>query len=109
MTESLSIDTLVAQLRALGYEVMSGPLGGNTQFLALKGLSEKERADLSQLVPHIPSRLIAFEQRHACYRCGVVFLNVEGDCPVCYYRIMAGTYGLRMAELLAEKVTDENT
>lgn len=33
-----------------------------------------------------------------CPKCKVKFVDVTGECPVCYYRTMAAKYGLKMSE-----------
>ena len=100
---NITLAEIVEQLRACGYECEAGRLEFNTHFQALVELAEHEREVVSELAaisPQTPAQFLAVEERRYCARCGVVFLNVEGDCPVCYYRLMAGRYGRRMGELL---------
>lgn len=103
MDRNPTIPEIVEQLRACGYECEAGRLEFNTHFQALVRIAERERDDLANVTTQIPAEFLLFEERRACTRCGVVYLNVEGDCPVCYYRIMAARYGLRMSELIEEK------
>ena len=99
---SYTLTEIVEQLHSCNYECEAGALINNTHFHALELLAQAERDELTKLDEHIPRELLAVEQRRSCHRCGVVFLNVSGDCPVCYYRLMAARYGRRMGELLHE-------
>ncbi len=96
-----TLPEIVEQLRACGYECEAGRLEFNTHFQALEELARRQAEEVEQVGGVIPPEFMArTEARRCCRRCGVVFLNVEGDCPVCYYRLMAADYGLRMSELL---------
>ncbi len=100
---SHTLTEIVEQLQSCNYECEAGALHHNTHFHALELLAQAERDELTKLDEHIPRELLTVEQRRCCQRCGVVFLNVSGDCPVCYYRLMAARYGRRMGELLEER------
>lgn len=38
------------------------------------------------------------QQQWQCPKCKVKFVDVTGECPVCYYRTMAARYGAKMSE-----------
>lgn len=105
MNSTMTLPEIVAQLKSCGFECDAGRLEFNAAFQALAELAGREAEEVSALTPsaeHIPARFLAVESRRYCPRCGVAFLNVEGDCPVCYYRFMAARYGRRMSELRGE-------
>lgn len=102
----MTLPEIVAQLRACGYECEAGRLEFNVAFQALVEMAEQELKEVSALTPsteHIPAQFLAVEQRRYCPRCGVAFLNVEGDCPVCHYRFMAAMFGRQMSELIEKE------
>ena len=103
------LSEIVEQLRACGYECEAGALEDNTHFRALERLAERQREEMAPVTGVIPPEFLAYhEGRRCCRRCGVVFLNVEGDCPVCYYRLMAAGYGMRVSELLRGRRGGQN-
>lgn len=101
-TPSYTLPEIVAQLDGCDYQCEAGPLANNVYYIRLKETAALEEREVRQLSEEVPVSFLDFEQRRACSSCRVVFLNVEGDCPVCHYRVMAHRFGARMLEVTGE-------